>query len=70
MRRGHWEWDDLVGGVNEALDLTKLRAIDPDALASGGHFQVLPAILSEFTAARLASVHWADRATTPKTKSG
>jgi hypothetical protein len=60
--RGHWEWDDVVGAVNEALDLAKLRAIEPDALAAGAEFQVLPAILSEFTAARLASVHWAERA--------
>ncbi len=61
VQRGHWEWDDLVGGVNEALDLAKLRAVEPDALRQD-HFQVLPAILSEFTASRLASVHWAKRA--------
>jgi hypothetical protein len=60
-QRGHWEWDDVVGGVNEALDLAKLRAVEPDALAAGPHFQVLPAILSEFTQARFASVHWAAR---------
>jgi hypothetical protein len=59
--RGNWEWDDLVGGVNEALDLAKLRAIEPDAVTASGHFQVLPAILSEFTAGRLAAVHWAAR---------
>jgi hypothetical protein len=61
VRRGHWEWVDLVDGVNEALDLAKLRAVEPDALRQD-HFQVLPAILSEFTASRLASVHWAARA--------
>jgi hypothetical protein len=60
--RGHWEWEDLIGAVNEALDLAKLRAVEPDALAASGYFQVLPAILSEFTRARVASVHWAERA--------
>jgi hypothetical protein len=68
--RGHWEWDDLVGGVNEALDLAKLRAIEPDAVTASGHFQVLPAILSEFTAARLAAVHWAARSAAVKVKTG
>ena len=30
--RGHWAWDDLVGSVHEALDLAKLRAVEPDAV--------------------------------------
>ena len=40
--RGHWTWDDLVGSVHEALDLAKLRAVEPDrlfgrALTGRGH---------------------------------
>jgi hypothetical protein len=63
--RGHWTFDDLVGSVHEALELAKLRAVEPDALVGrgageaapfGNYFQLLPAILSEFTAARLPSV--------------
>jgi hypothetical protein len=29
--RGHWTWDDLVGSVHEALDLAKLRAVEPQS---------------------------------------
>jgi hypothetical protein len=29
--RGHWTWDDLVGSVHEALDLAKLRAVEPES---------------------------------------
>ena len=52
--RGHWTWDDLVGSVHEALDLAKLRAVEPDRLfgraltgpaTDGAYFQALPAIL-------------------------
>ncbi len=67
-QRGHWIWDDLVGAINEALDLTKIRAVEPDALIgrrpddpvpSGAYFQVLPALLSEFTSGRLAVADFA-----------
>jgi hypothetical protein len=60
--RGHWTFEDLVDCVHEALDLAKLRAVEPDALVGrraneaapfGSYFQVLPAILSQFTAGRL-----------------
>jgi hypothetical protein len=66
--RGHWEWADLVGAVNEALDLAKVRAVEPDQLLDrkpgegpphGDYFQALPAILAEFTTARFAHLHLA-----------
>lgn len=66
--RGHWEWADLVGAVNEALDLAKLRAVEPDQMLDrrpgegpphGDYFQALPAILSEFSNIRLPSIHFA-----------
>ena len=59
---GHWTLDDLVGSVHEALELAKLRAVEPDALVGrraserapfGNYFQLLPAMLSEFTSGRL-----------------
>jgi hypothetical protein len=59
--RGHWEWDDVVGAVEEALDLAKIRAVEPDAIVGGEYFQLLPAVLSEFSASRLASVLLAER---------
>ena len=72
--RGHWEWDDLVGlRANEALDLAKLRAVEPEPGGRranerppfGSYFQLLPAILSEFTAARAADDRFR-RASAPK----
>lgn len=65
--RGHWEWIDLVGSVNEALDLAKVRAVELDHLIDrdkdhaspeGDYFQLLPAILSEFTKSRFAYVNY------------
>ncbi|MEP6689804.1 MAG: hypothetical protein ABJD07_01540 [Gemmatimonadaceae bacterium] len=66
--RGNWEWDDLVGAVNEALNLAKIRAVetgqlidrDPAHAAAEGHyFQSLPAILTEFSGSRFAHLHFA-----------
>jgi hypothetical protein len=61
---GHWSWDELLDSVHEALDLAKIRAVEPDALIGrgpewrppeGDYFQVLPAILMEMTRTRFAS---------------
>jgi hypothetical protein len=69
--RGHWTWDELVGSVHEALDLAKLRAVEPDRLfgraptgpaSAGAYFQALPAILMEFTQGRLAVTDFAAQA--------
>jgi hypothetical protein len=66
--RGQWAWDDLVGAVQEALDLAKLRAVEPDQLfgratdaaaSNGAYFQALPAILMEFTQGRPAATDFA-----------
>jgi hypothetical protein len=60
--RGHWTFEDLTGCVHEALELAKMRAVEPDVLVGrraserapfGSYFQLLPAILSEFTSGRL-----------------
>jgi hypothetical protein len=68
--RGHWVWDDLVGSIHEALDLAAIRAVEPDALLSrsenafapsGDYFQVLPAILAEFTTGRVVTADFAAR---------
>jgi hypothetical protein len=65
VSRGHWTFDDLTGCVHEALELAKIRAVEPDALVGraanepkpfGDYFQVLPAILSQFTEGRLPTV--------------
>jgi hypothetical protein len=64
---GHWTFSNLVGAVHEALDLAKLRAVEPDALlgrgdnGAGDYFQLLPAILTEFTSGRFPTLDFADR---------
>ena len=75
--RGHWTWDDLVGSVHEALDLAKLRAVEPDRLfgraltgpgTDGAYFQALPAILMEFTQGRLVATDFAEQAVAAQTR--
>ena len=69
-RRGRWIFDDLVDSVHEALDLAKIRAVEPDMLTGrgldqappfGDYFQGLPAILSEFSGGRIATADFAAR---------
>ena len=69
-RRGQWAMDDLVDSVHEALDLARIRAVEPDMLIGraadqappfGDYFQGLPAILSEFSGGRIATADFAAR---------
>ena len=62
--RGHWDWEELKGSVREALELAKLRAVEPDTLMTEGYFQGLPAILSEFSINRLAHTSLTERSAT------
>lgn len=48
--RGAWDWEDLVAVVLETFDRAKMRAVEPDQLLLTPYFQVLPTILSEFSA--------------------
>ncbi len=50
--RGAWRWDDLLSIVTETLDRAKSRAVEPDMLAATEYFQVLPAVLTEFSSGR------------------
>jgi hypothetical protein len=59
--RGNWDWEELKGCVREALNLAKLRSLEPDSLLTGGYFEGLPAILHEFTATRLARTNFNQR---------
>lgn len=67
---GNWAWNDLIASVHEALDLARMRAVEPDTLIgrkagesapAGNYFQVLPALLSEFSNSRLATIDYAAR---------
>ncbi|MFO1499615.1 MAG: hypothetical protein U1G07_14690, partial [Verrucomicrobiota bacterium] len=66
---GLWTWDELADSVHEALDLAKIRAVEPEALIGrredgrppeGAYFQTLPAILFEMTRTRFASTDFAN----------
>nr|GEU80796.1 hypothetical protein [Tanacetum cinerariifolium] len=43
---GNWTTEDLLGAVNETLDLAKKRTVEPDALAFTHLATVLPAIVA------------------------
>jgi hypothetical protein len=54
--KGHWDWNELVGILTDTLERAKLRAVEPDLLATVGKVQanvLLPALLSNFTQADL-----------------
>jgi hypothetical protein len=61
--RGAWNWDDLVAVIVDTFERAKLRAVEPDMIAKTVYFQVLPAILSEFSAAGLRSTLYVQKAT-------
>jgi hypothetical protein len=39
---GAWQWDDLVGALNETLDLAKKRSVEPTQLDSTPYAPLLP----------------------------
>ncbi|MBK9014425.1 MAG: hypothetical protein IPM82_10230 [Saprospiraceae bacterium] len=47
--KGHWTWDDLIAILNDTLDRSKMRAVEPNQLLAGPTFQTLPTIMTEFT---------------------
>lgn len=46
---GAWKWGDLVDVLHEALDLAKLRAIEPEHIEQTPYGQFLPATVSAVT---------------------
>lgn len=46
---GAWQWDDLVGALNETLDLTKLRAVEPAHVDATAYARFLPATVMAST---------------------
>jgi hypothetical protein len=41
--RGAWRWNDLVGALNETLDFSKRRAVEPKHLDNSAYAPLLPA---------------------------
>ncbi|HKS29813.1 MAG TPA: hypothetical protein VJS44_18465 [Pyrinomonadaceae bacterium] len=64
--KGNWTWNDLMDILNETLDRAKRRAVEPEMidgsvqadgnLPQSNYFQVLPAILHDFTTYNLSSM--------------
>jgi hypothetical protein len=46
---GAWQWDDLVGALNETLDLAKKRAVEPAFLDPTAYSRFLPATVTAST---------------------
>jgi predicted nucleic acid-binding Zn-ribbon protein len=55
---GSWNWDDLVGTLNDTLDRAKRRAVEPAQLEKDGLIwnALAPALVSEFSALAAADV--------------
>jgi hypothetical protein len=46
---GAWQWNDLVGALNETLDLAKKRAVEPVQVDATAYSQFLPATVMAAT---------------------
>jgi hypothetical protein len=55
---GSWDWDDLVGTLNDTLQRAKRRAVEPSQLEGQGTVwnSLAPALVSEFSAVQLLDV--------------
>lgn len=46
---GEWQWEDLVGALNETLDLAKKRAVEPTHIDASPYARFLPATIMAVT---------------------
>jgi hypothetical protein len=46
---GSWQWDDLVGALNETLDLAKVRAVEPVHIDTSPYSRLTPATVMAAT---------------------
>ena len=47
--RGAWQWNDLVDGVRETMQLARRRAVEPARLDSTTYARFLPATMMAVT---------------------
>jgi len=47
--KGSWQWDDLIGALDEALSLARLRAVEPAQVDTTAYARFLPATTSAAT---------------------
>ena len=52
---GEWQWTDLLGALDETLDLAKLRAVEPTQVDSTAYARFLPATAIAATSAACRS---------------
>jgi len=43
---GTWQWEDLVGALNETLDLAKVRAVEPASIDQTPYSMLVPATIT------------------------
>jgi hypothetical protein len=46
---GSWQWDDLVGALNETLDLAKVRAVEPANIDQTPYSMLVPTTITAST---------------------
>jgi hypothetical protein len=46
---GTWQWEDLVGALNETLDLAKVRAVEPASIDQTPYSMLVPATITAST---------------------
>jgi hypothetical protein len=46
---GRWQWEDLVGALNETLDLAKVRAVEPADIDQTPYSMLVPATITAST---------------------
>jgi hypothetical protein len=51
--RGAWQWEDLVGALNETLDFAKRRAVEPAQVDASPYAPFLPATIMAHQVAQL-----------------
>ena len=51
---GVWAWDDLVGAIDDAMDLARLRAVEPAQVETLPYARLLPATTSPVTASGIS----------------
>lgn len=47
--KGKWNWPSLSSVLLETMQRSKIRAIEPDMIAQTDYFQLLPAVLQDFS---------------------
>ena len=61
--KGNWTWNELLNILTDTFERAKLRAIEPDMLTNTDYFQVLPAVLNDFSSGGIFSTQFINGST-------